>query len=473
MKDRLNDRNMPLPHTANDTTDTRQRRVPRRRPYSHSLAVCAVSLACLLQSSRALAPSSAPRSKISQPRAQPSSLLPLVSEFTVPVEWEGDTLSPRERKRQYTPKASSRTTTALHMGTTSSPSDTNHEFDLHVGRALDILRDDYPSLLTELPNLSIYDANLEVVDPSGVTVHGLKTYQNSFRILHALVKFLYCPSRSTMTFRMCYDKARRNIRIHWNAAVVPREMFGGSRKTLHVDGISVYEMDFETGQIVQHRIEKLLINSMPIRPKEGVIAALDQQHRVTVPSFIQGSSQSGDISNMLRFQKAGLLAGRSPTSLFAMEASEEKSAKAPNDASTAGSAYSVDQERFDAKNRSRKNFGLKPMTEEEFLQVESQVRVMEAEHEQRAAAVKQAAASEASKPEQAPGFMEKLFGNVMKDTCESNYDCERPQVCCDFGFKKMCCSSGSMVASGVQQLTLVPVPVDINPTPPHPQPRNF
>jgi hypothetical protein len=351
-----------------------------------------------------------------------------------------------------------------------------------VGRALDILRDDYPSLLTELPNLSIYAAHLEVVDPSGVTVHGLKTYQNSFRILHALVKFLYCPSRSTMTFRMCYDKARRNIRIHWNAAVVPREMFGGSRKTLHVDGISVYEMDRESGEIVQHRIEKLLINSMPVHPKEGVIAALDQQHRVTVPSFIQGSSfHNGDqVSNLLRFQMAGLGAGRgNPTSLFAMEASEEKSAKTANDASTTstGSAYNnnnnVDQERFDAKNRSRQKFGLKPMTEEEFLQVESQVRVMEAEHEQRAAAAAQAAASEASKPEQAPGFMEKLFGNVMKDTCESNYDCDRPQVCCDFGFKKMCCSSGSMVANGVPQLQLVPVPVDINPTPPQPQPRNF
>jgi hypothetical protein len=56
---------------------------------------------------------------------------------------------------------------------------------------------------------------------------------------------------------------------------------------------------------------------------------------------------------------------------------------------------------------------------------------------------------------------EKLFGKVLTDTCESNFDCERPQVCCDFGFKKMCCFSGTPVGRSVPEYALVPVPVDV------------
>ena len=112
-----------------------------------------------------------------------------------------------------------------------------------------------------------------------------------------------------------------------------------------------------------------------------------------------------------------------------------------------------------------------PLTEEEFMEIELQVRQMDAEQKQRAQAMSQAAAT-AKQEKKGSSFVEKLFGNVLKDTCESNWDCERPEVCCDFGFKKMCCSSGSLVANGVPQLALVPVPVDIGP-PRNPEPRNY
>lgn len=417
--------------------------------------------------------------------------------FTVPVKWDLESQVERKqqqqqqrRLRQYEPAASRRSSVSLKSS--SYDTDPNTEFELHVGRALDTLRADYPHLLTTCPDLSIYDRDIEVVDPSGVTVHGLQTYQNSFRILHALVKFLYCPSRSSMQFRMCFDKARRNIRIHWNAAVIPREIFGGSRKVLHVDGISVYELDSDTGNIVQHRIEQLLINNMPVRPKEGVIAALRDEHRVTVPSFFQ--PPPFDQSNILRFQMAGR--GSLPTSLFAMEASESEDPQNSNNnaaanTNTGGSSgasksgdgggdgnpaaltmsIAFDPERFEAKNKSRKKFGLKPLTEDEFMEIELQVQQLDAEVKQRAAAQ---AAQKQEKPKQSgPSFVERLFGNVLRDTCETNWDCERPEVCCDFGFKKMCCSSGSLVANGVPQPALVPVPVEIADDPRNPRPRNF
>mmetsp|Transcript_3761 Transcript_3761/g.7872 ORF Transcript_3761/g.7872 Transcript_3761/m.7872 type:complete len:288 (-) Transcript_3761:282-1145(-) len=41
------------------------------------------------------------------------------------------------------------------------------------------------------------------------------------------------------------------------------------------------------------------------------------------------------------------------------------------------------------------------------------------------------------------GFLKNLSAQF-ESTCESNFDCDRPEVCCDLGFRKMCCSSGSM-----------------------------
>jgi len=71
------------------------------------------------------------------------------------------------------------------------------------------------------------------------------------------------------------------------------------------------------------------------------------------------------------------------------------------------------------------------------------------------------AREEEKEPQQAPGFLQTMFSNVFDDTCESNFDCKRPEVCCDFVFKKMCCSSGEMGRNLQQEYALVPVPVTI------------
>merc|ERR1712176_396188 len=94
---------------------------------------------------------------------------------------------------------------------------------------------------------------------------------------------------------------------------------------------------------------------------------------------------------------------------------------------------------------------------------------METHHAAAAAANAAEMSAKAKKTQKQPGFMEKIFGSVLKDTCESNFDCERPEVCCDFGFKKMCCASGTPIfdtqKSMYGQRRLVPVPVDTRRTP--------
>ena len=63
-------------------------------------------------------------------------------------------------------------------------------------------------------------------------------------------------------------------------------------------------------------------------------------------------------------------------------------------------------------------------------------------------------------------FVNSIFGGVLKNGCESNFDCERPQVWCDVGFKKICCSNGLGIVDGIpvekyqRGLLRVPMPND-------------
>lgn len=72
---------------------------------------------------------------------------------------------------------------------------------------------------------------------------------------------------------MVYDFARQSIRISWNACVVPK-VVGNRRNALYVDGISVYKLDSESGKIIEHKVENMLINNIPVQPPYNVLAAL-------------------------------------------------------------------------------------------------------------------------------------------------------------------------------------------------------
>jgi len=128
-----------------------------------------------------------------------------------------------------------------------------------------------------------------------------------------------------------------------------------------------------------------------------------------------------------------------------------------------------DWEGLDKKNASRKKFGLKPMTPEQYTENEGLVQQMALEQNHRAVQAsnerKQQQAREAAQASAnfVPGFLEKMMSNVLPDTCESNFDCEAPKVCCDFGAAKVCCSGGSRQRSREGEMMLVPVPIDVSP----------
>jgi len=230
------------------------------------------------------------------------------------------------------------------------------------------------------------------------------------------------------------------------------------RNLVHVDGISVYELDRKTGLIVQHKVERLLVNDAPVRSESNMFDLIYEQAGVDaklgpngVPVFYKHDQDDGTSNFVMNFLQPSLLK-RKQSMLFSMENEEESMTQ----------HELFDEKAFQKKNKSRQKFGLKPITEAEFVQIEIKTKELEKAQRQKAASISSAAEMNMSKEDAKKGnFMNKLFGNLSKDTCQDNWDCQRPQVCCDFGFKKMCCSSGMKVFNGLPGQSLQKIPVRV------------
>ena len=151
--------------------------------------------------------------------------------------------------------------------------------------------EDLTDFIYPFADFSIYNDDISVVDPSGVQLSGLANYKNSFAFLQTIVKFFYNINESEVQSRMVYDFARQSIRISWNACVIPK-VVGNRRNALYVNGISVYKMDSESGKIIEHKVENLLINNIPVQPPYGILSTLREEllapgmERVPVPAGV-------------------------------------------------------------------------------------------------------------------------------------------------------------------------------------------
>jgi len=347
------------------------------------------------------------------------------------IESSSDKTKPVPLDTSYGDDENTKNTPAL-----KAIADERREYELNVGKALDTLRTDYPKIFKSCPDFSIYHSNLEVKDPSGVTLHGINNYKNFFRVLRGIVSFFYCADKSSITFRLVYDWARNSIRVSWHAMLTPKAIYGGVRHPLYVDGISVYETD-PHGIIIQHRVEQLMINDVPAALPNGIFHAINSEAQGIPVLGVEGPA-------------IGYLPSSTQISAFSGEV-----------ATTSSKAFN--QKSFEQKNIYRKKYGLKPLTPEEFLDVEAKTRILEQETQLRREQL--TAASKQNQPRK-----KGLFSNLFSDTCESNWDCQRPEVCCDLLVKKMCCSSGQMVSNFgngqmVAKPVLIPVPVRPDGTP--------
>lgn len=339
--------------------------------------------------------------------------------------------------------------------------DSEKEFEINLGRAVDTLKSDYPNLLTEDPSWNLYHSDLEVIDPTGVSLHGLNNYKMAFSFIHGVVKWFYCEEKSYMkSIRVGFDWARKVIRVSWNVEIVPKMIFGGTRKTLHVDGISEYYLDRASGLITEHKVSHLLINNVPVRPENGIFNALAEEAvGVGIPTFLKPEAWE-DVTRV-NFQTWNPFK-RQSTSLFA---NPNEQAMTLPESSPNNPLLRYDSDAFQRKNDSRKKFGVPPLTPEEFIAIEKEIRDMDVINRKKAAYLtEQLGAQAQSKKKKEDSFLSNIFGGVLKNGCENNFDCERPQVCCDVGFKKICCANGLGIVNGMpvdqyQRRGPIPVPM--------------
>jgi len=366
---------------------------------------------------------------------------------------------------------------AMEVGRGQKQSDDKREFELGLGKAMDTLRKDYPDMLKALPDFSIYHDDIEVVDPSGLRLHNLNRYKASFRFLHGMLNFFYDSKLSMLTFKIIYDVSRQDIRVSWNAYVVPKAIYGGEGNALYLDGISVYVLNKLNGIITEHRVEHLLLNDVPVQAPQGIFEAMRsavgaEEGPEGVPVWnmdLDMDAKMGPIPGQFNFEfrrHAGLLAGvQSSSSLFSEEENTSSSSSTIDKSNTTPTTTTLfssessdankessenhlaspffDEKAFERKNTYRRKYGLKSITPDEYIKIEVEVQALASvQREKESAAM---AAAQVAKQKPKPNLFENLFRGIFQDTCESNWDCQRPELCCDLIFKKMCCSSGTKV----------------------------
>lgn len=152
--------------------------------------------------------------------------------------------------------------------------DERKNFQMNLGKAMDVLRKDMPYILKDTPDYSIYHEDITVVDPSGVQLTGIDNYKSSIKFLQQFVNFWFQTEQNDIQFRLVYDFARSSVKVSWHAVLEPKMPMG---KPLHVDGISMYRLETESGKIIEHKFETMSINNTPIVPPYGVFSLMQQE----------------------------------------------------------------------------------------------------------------------------------------------------------------------------------------------------
>lgn len=141
------------------------------------------------------------------------------------------------------------------------------EYELNLGRAIDVLRQSIPVFLEEEPAWDIYTDGLETRDPAGVALRGLASYQRFHGFLRRMRQLLCGPGfeGASIKSRLSYDWAGQRIRVQWYSRWRARGADPLDSRALHVDGVSLFELN-DSGRVYRHTIERVLINGVSAEP---------------------------------------------------------------------------------------------------------------------------------------------------------------------------------------------------------------
>lgn len=121
---------------------------------------------------------------------------------------------------------------------------------------------------------SIYSKDIVLTSTNTPLTTSLSSYQKAISVSRSMLNLLYDSEKSIIQNRMVYDSTRCQIRISFNAQLVPKNVLA---RRVYLDGISVYSIDMapvmkdgvrreDGGKIVEHKIEKMLVNGVSMKP---------------------------------------------------------------------------------------------------------------------------------------------------------------------------------------------------------------
>ena len=301
-------------------------------------------------------------------------------------------------------------------------------FKLNQGRAIDTLRQDYPCLWTHAPDLSIFTDDVEFHDATGKKrVAGIQRYERLFDTMRFVRRTFVADSQ--VSYRLVVTG--ESIRVRWTAKLYMRDPILGKRTffqnastvLFHLDGISSYHLDAK-GKIDRHTLETLQYHDpgeaslLPVVLVSGIAWPLLVQSPPVLldPRLAYGGGGGGclpsatttPVKAMRTPQPPVSLEGETPMQRAARERAEDKDAQ------------------------------FKKMYQRE-------------NHQERM------------------WWQRFLPSWSMPQQCETSFDCEPPEVCCDLLVARVCCDGGMLIPSVPQvQLQAIPIPVDDEPFLPGP-----
>ncbi|CAM9428806.1 unnamed protein product [Choristocarpus tenellus] len=134
----------------------------------------------------------------------------------------------------------------------------SEDFEVNLGKVMDTLRQDYPRIFYDPLDFDIYTPDITVHDPSGVALSGINNYKRLFATLRFFRKMML--TNVSTSFKLSYDWSRQQVRVKWHflfetTTQMPR----------HVDGISVYHINNQ-GMVRRHDLETISVNGTPAEP---------------------------------------------------------------------------------------------------------------------------------------------------------------------------------------------------------------
>jgi len=334
----------------------------------------------------------------------------------------------------------------LHVGSHTAGRDITRiesdECHANVGCVIDTLQRNYPTILREAPDLSMFAINVVLTHAeTGSRLEGLDRYAYIFSMLRFLRNSTM--TKDEVTHRVVMGSSactggETTIRVRWNAklwcdlrSVLPGMPLAiDEAPNVHVDGVSTYRLN-ATGFVTRHELEDV----------EVTPPALQQAFTIFTSSWAVVGEPVGDVP-------APASIGRFFGFLPALDdVRGTGSAGEPGAAPGAAADGSC-------------GLGETLLLDETPMERAARERGEDAEKARRLRELRSPRAEK-----KRGGLLGALKAPRTPQSCESNYDCERPLVCCDLLVARVCCSSGMMIGAppslGLQpELIPVPVPVD-------------